>query len=316
MNLYKVRINGKSGYIDDRSNVTIDARYDFGTEFREGFAIVKLQDEFHIIDKNGKPTARLREGSPDIHGFSYGRACVKLSGKEGYIDQYAQFVIYPKYITAERFDKYGAFVRISEDGWGRIDFDGRWQSEYRYEFAWDFRAGAGFTGAKNADRSWCVIDTQGKPCFGQRFFRVNQESEKLIPVKFRDADRRCYGWIDTNGNRVVGATFDNIGNYFHDGLIMAELDDRWGLVDATGRWVVEPKYARLVDGSAGRWPFTLNDDDELYGLIDRAGNVIAPQRFTYGTSFENELAPVDVLDGNESYSGYIDKSGKLVWRDS
>ncbi len=59
-------------------------------------------------------------------------------------------------------------------------------------------------------------------------FRVNQESEKLIPVKFRDADRRCYGWIDTNGNRVVGATFDNIGNYFHDGLIMAELDDRWG----------------------------------------------------------------------------------------
>ncbi len=82
--------------------------------------------------------------------------------------------------------------------------------------------------------------------------------------------------------------------------------DGWSSPSTQGSWT----------GSAGRWPFTLNDDDELYGLIDRAGNVIAPQRFTYGTSFENELAPVDVLDGNESYSGYIDKSGKLVWRDS
>jgi hypothetical protein len=77
-----------------------------------------------------------------------------------------------------------------------------------------------------------------------------------------------------------------------------------------------------MPGGGSVWP----DDDNiistkegLFGVIDRKGKFIIPAKFTQIGDFENGLAWVNptenyIVHGSASSWGYINKSGKLVWR--
>ena len=83
------------------------------------------------------------------------------------------------------------------------------------------------------------------------------------------------------------------------------LNGKWGLVNKTGKEVVEPKYDAIGPFSQGLAKVQL---DDKWGFIDKQGEEVIPLKYDEVGEFRNGLAPVE-LDGKY---GYINKKGNEV----
>lgn len=85
------------------------------------------------------------------------------------------------------------------------------------------------------------------------------------------------------------------------------MDKKWGYIDKTGKFVIEPQYAQAFMFSEGLAQVLTRGGT---GFIDKTGKmVIAPQTWEV-SNFDGGLAFVR-QNGN---SGYIDKTGKFIWK--
>lgn len=185
------------------------------------------------------------------------------------------------------------------------------------------------------------------------------------------------GYIDRSGKVVVKPTLDFYGNYgdeFRDGLLldgvasgpyintsgkivldtgldrnwefsdglaaaMREGENKWGYIDKTGKFAIEPKFESYPNGYVGSFSDGLAriQVDAKHGFIDRRGDfVIAPQ-FVFADDFNEGFAKVAVsgpcrfwdpdnpCPGSDVYGSrddkpdypeckfaFVDKSGKLL----
>lgn len=107
-------------------------------------------------------------------------------------------------------------------------------------------------------------------------------------------------------------------NLFKCGLLaVCNSDDKWGFVDATGKYIINPQF----DNTYG-----FNDSGlaavkigEKYGYIDTSGKFVINPQFDLAGSFDEKtgLARVAVINLKTDYSygyshGYIDKTGAYV----
>lgn len=104
---------------------------------------------------------------------------------------------------------------------------------------------------------------------------------------------------------------------FADGMAMtaAETSARpgflccqYGLINAEGRVVVEPRYPEARDFSEGLAAVAMGD---RWGYIDKKGRVRIKPQFYMASGFSGGIAMVMLADRR---MGYIDKTGKYVWR--
>ncbi len=86
--LFRIKQNGKYGYMDNTGNIVIEPQFYSASGFSEGLAKVGAG----LIDKTGKIVIKL-QGS--FLGFSEGLAGVKIGKKLGYIDKIGQYVWEP-----------------------------------------------------------------------------------------------------------------------------------------------------------------------------------------------------------------------------
>jgi hypothetical protein len=141
------------------------------------------------------------------------------------------------------------------------------------------------------------------------------------------------GFIDKSGTLVVRTNGRFHGN-FSDNLarVWATIDSnntrsfKWGYIDVTGKYIVQPLYAWALPFSEGLAAVNLGGEvsnvRNLHGsdviwadikggewsFIDIKGQVILTAPYTEVGSFCNGLAPVK---SNDKW-GYIDKSGNLI----
>jgi len=88
-----------------------------------------------------------------------------------------------------------------------------------------------------------------------------------------------FGYIDKTGSWVIEPRFDNASS-FSEGLAAVSEDGEWGYVDTTGTMVIEPR---------------------LWGAFDFRGGIARVGH-----------APVS-LEGGTAYEGYIDKAGEIIF---
>ena len=73
--------------------------------------------------------------------------------------------------------------------------------------------------------------------------------------------------------------FSDIAFQFHNGLcIMKTMDNKWGLINTEGEWVVEPIYTTI---SAPRKGYRIVSDGNFYGLISEKGQVVLPIEYDF-----------------------------------
>lgn len=90
------------------------------------------------------------------------------------------------------------------------------------------------------------------------------------------------------------------------GVAWVKVDGKWGLIDATGNFIIEPKFEDVRYYSEGvAWIKV----DGKWGLIDKQGKFLIQPKidWPYG-GFENGICRVEI-DGEEKY---IDKTGNFL----
>lgn len=112
---------------------------------------------------------------------------------------------------------------------------------------------------------------------------INARNEVVIPFQFDYTDKcRMY----------------NFGYLFHDGYcIMTNKDGDLGLIDTTGKWIVEPAYDEIWAPHENGYRIIV--DNSKHGVLDSKGNVIYPTEYGY----------VDVLS-----DGFILTKGGKRWQ--
>ena len=128
---------GKQGFKKD-GVVVIPAIYDKAWDFREGLALVELNDKWGYIDKIGKEVIPIKYN--EVYSFKEGLALVKLNGKWGYIDKLGYEVIQIKYESAWDFREGLALVANNGKG-GYIDKSGKEVIPIKYDWAGSFQNG-------------------------------------------------------------------------------------------------------------------------------------------------------------------------------
>ncbi|MBU4233777.1 MAG: WG repeat-containing protein [Proteobacteria bacterium] len=121
-------------------------------------------------------------------------------------------------------------------------------------------------------------------------------------------------FINRQGKLIIPLMEPIEGVIVSEGLLVAPDHHRrnWGYRDATGKWVIPPRFtfalpfseglAAVQDGKVGK-----------YGFIDKTGKMVIPPRYDCvdefsGPGFSEGLVPVEV---KEKW-GYINKTGKMV----
>src|SRR5262249_39511560 len=83
-----------------------------------------------------------------------------------------------------------------------------------------------------------------------------------------------------------------------------ERGNRWGFVDRSGRWAIEPRFVMFGYFSEGlAWAA---EKGTAYGYIDKTGAWVIRPRFRHATEFSEGLAAVEDKNGRW---GYIRKDG-------
>lgn len=307
--LARVIVGNLTGYIDFDGRIVVKPQYGNGTDFQKGRAVVRLDDAYIVIDREGAvvnkvPYRPLGDYHQDL------LVVIKYKPTAyGFIDRDGKVVIEPHFLPSSAFPDDGGLAKGGENReWCYFDKTGkviiRVPFGERPEDAAMFKEGLlrmkeGFYwGYKGIDGKWHLPPKyDAAEDFEEGMARVEEQGKwKIINREGKEINPK-----DLPKIRPVAP--------MAEGLRLATDGSRMGWVDSQGK----PAFALRVYGkaysfSSGRARIQL---DQLYGYLDKTGNLIIPNRFSTAADFEDGLAWVMDKDGT---MGYIDTPGAFVWK--
>jgi hypothetical protein len=327
--LYLVYKDRKAGYIDSNGKIAIKPSYRSSTYFREGFAIVSLDDDKRFfIDSAGR-----RLAAPDFEEawlFNEGLAGVRINGKWGFIDRRGKLVIPAKFDAADSFCGGLAVVAVKKGDklkFGFIDKTGKYTVQPKFNYITAFADGiAQFSNdAEYIQKStyfvvdttahYGLIDSAGKIVAEPKFNKIETFHEGFAEAVLGGKT----GFIDKTGKWLEG--FDgHVKRWFSEGLAAVYMPGKgYGYMDKNAKFVIEPKFIEGKEFSGGLAPVKT---EKGWGYINKSGKMVIAPQFSEGHPFVGPLAMVYVTTGKvdpkdnfpEILYGYIDKTGKYVWK--
>lgn len=138
---------------------------------------------------------------------------------------------------------------------------------------------------------------------GATGFLLGGEKEKiseLAVVKYRGN----YGYIDKEGNEVIGFKYDAAW-CMSEGMGLVNSDGKWGFINEEGELIIDFIYDAAHSFSEDLAAVELNGK---WGFIDSEGGLEIPLSYDEAGSFSNGKAPVKI----NGVWGYIDKGNQVV----
>ncbi|BDG01022.1 WG repeat-containing protein [Anaeromyxobacter oryzae] len=326
--LFPVRQGGKWGFIDRTGEVVIAPRFDAADRFSDGLAAVRKCAQLGYADGRGEVVLvpAFEPVEPGLHRrFSDGLAAVKTNGRIGFMDRAGKLAIAPRYLRVEDFSE-GLALACSEAGCGFLRKDGTYFGSDMYMGGTSFRNGfASIWLAMGMNLKRTVFVTGELKVLPGEYEGSGDYAEGLAPVRHRDA----WGYVDAAGTPVIANRFAEAGS-FSEGLAPVTVQEtrRCGYVDRTGKLAIPPRFAscRPFSGGLARVDLAENPatDAEQVAFVNHAGDVVirgdaARPPFTAADDFADGLAAVGA-GGPPAFAddvvalGYIDTSGRYVWR--
>ncbi len=307
--LIPARIDSAWGFINETGKWIIEPKYKYVSGFaKNGLARVEVDHKCGFIDKSGKFVIAPTIENNNMGSFNdYGLSTLIVNSKCGLVDVKGNIILDPKFDRpSERFI-YNNDARSLPSKFFNFDVNGlaKVKKEGKYGF----------------------IDTAGNIILEPQFDEIMDfDANGLARVK----DGGKYGLIDKTGKILFKPIFDEVGDFASNGLAPAKVMeekiidnkddvfidddiesthsvDLWGVIDKSGRWIVEPKYQKVYNFTNGI--AMMRNDNGKYGFIDSNGNAIVEAKFDYAWDFESAGLARIVVDGKR---GLIDATGNYV----
>ncbi len=270
--------------------------------------------------------------------FSQGLAAVYTEANEWiYIDSTGNTHISDLNIqAARRFTDEGLAAVYIEGKWGYVNKKGRLQIPPTYRFPVDFKDSLAMVMTDNYNL--ICIDVYGNPQY-ERFRMVAPFNDNIavISSKFRGQntnlrDEFKYSLIDRDGNILFEPQFEQLGrfgnglcpalvggkpsritDYPRDIALTESSGGRWGFIDSTGHFIINPIYTDAKGFSEGLAAVKQGGD---WGFINIEGDWIVEPGFRRVGYFEDGLCLVTLgLRFNQYFDhlAYINTAGNVIW---
>lgn len=242
--------------------------------------------------------------------FSNGLAIISDGDLYGYINEMNQVVIQPKYSGADEFmNGYAAVCTGNwQDGtalWGFINTRGVEivKPQFLYVEGFSPEGRALVWTLKDDEPVNGFVDTKGVVFVPDQYEICSSFSDGLALIR----QNGLLGYINTDYEIVIPPIYEFAGD-FGEGVAYAEYDGNRYMIDKDGNVIETVKYA-FAPFSHGLARFM---EDDLYGYINKKGEVVIEPRFTWAKKFCNGLAAVQVRMEAGGKWGFINTQGELV----
>lgn len=238
-------------------------------------------------------------------------------GLSGFIDKTGKTIIPLKYSSIHYMDyganSYYAVTADGKEGIVNLAFKEVIRPEYKRLFA-QFEEGLPYYYATKDDAAWGWIDKTGKVVLPLIYQEVNFTGGKEGLTRATISDT-SYVYVTKSGQVVFGKKFRDAG-HFRSGFSYVKEKDKYGLINTSGAYAVQPVYDDIYDISneMDRSQMYAAKKDGKWGFMDYSGKVVIPLQYDspeqerYGYSIAEELIAVKL---NNRW-GYIDRAGKII----
>lgn len=336
--LFLVREENKVGYVNKQGRVVIPFIFDDGDVFFEGFARVKINQKWGFIDTRGKFV--IPEQFDYVGNFSSGLAAVFVDKDRnknpfyGYINSIGTIVIPIKYefdMAALDLD----FISFS-DGIARIRVEGK-DSYLNLQGELVFPADIP---EKKYFSQGLSLTNFGKPG-SSKFGYVNQDGKTVIPPQFSSAAPFSEGFAavgfgapvlighDISSPRPISefervysgsyALFGHAAFINQKGEVVISFSTPFNM---NSQGSAKEKKQTTEPGPFTNWPGSVYEFrsfsqgraavkfGNLWGYIDRTGQIVIPPQFEQAYDFQKGIAIVKL---NAKHT-LINRNGKIIWQ--
>lgn len=302
--LYYVQSGKKSGFLNENLEPVFMSEQITATNVSENFVIYTHDEKYGFINiKTGDVIDAVYETAYD---FSEGLAGVAKDGLLGFIDTSGKVVIEPQYGTKglNYFKEGKCYVRNSDNGKGYyIDKNGNRVFDKTFGYGMPFYENRAFV---KENENWYIINENGDFAFDMPLGTYNE----TVPGKFTDGKATVvvdnkYGVIDSDGNYVIYPDFDELLT-LSGGCVVFKKDGKYGYMKADGKIIIEPVYDYLSNFKNGIAVFGFKDK---HGVVKSDGTEILAAEYKRIDVLDNGLVKV-TKDDNKFF--YINSDGKTV----
>ncbi|RXT03569.1 WG repeat-containing protein [Ammoniphilus sp. CFH 90114] len=324
------------GLIDRKGKVVVQPQYKsiLVPNGDQPILVSVKENEYKYINKNG--SLAFPGTFSWANEFSEGLAAVTLAkgtanNREGYINESGKVVIPPSFSYPGGFS-YGyvsegyALVGLVEKGkatitYGIIDRSGKRIASVDYDISHEL---VGYNEGtllmkrhiEGKGSEYYFADLNGNQVSSNTFTQVQYFSEGLAAAQLGQDE---WGYVNTRGDWVIPAKYKTAQD-FSEGLAAAGIqaeDGRWkyGYIDYNGNWVIEPIYDHAAPFSEGWASVEWNGEWLWINKENKRQLSDFPYQVTGSFSpFINGLSQVVLTDGKSTTQAYIDKKGKIIWK--
>jgi len=237
------------GYIDKTGKVVIECNLKDAKDFDADVTWVKFknQDYYSLIDKKGNiiPTKNYKKvGS--FYSTQKDICAVYENDKMGFIDATGKEIIPCKYIGSSYFSEGLACVcdyNSVKGEYGFIDKKGKEIIPLKFIQSGTSSFHNGLARAQIYGKT-VLIDKKGKIVFKTSKGNIQGNNYGLILV-FTKPIRKAWGWLNFKNEFVIKPIYDHAKNFNEDGYAIVEKNGLKGLIDTTGKVIIDFKYKTL-----------------------------------------------------------------------
>jgi hypothetical protein len=339
--IYRIVVEKKWGFINDRGEVVIEPQFDWAREFSDGMCQVNKRGKWGYIDESG---AWMFDAplTHDDRPFRCGVAVIYTATGKGIVDRRGQVIECPfdwicefneglaaVYVRPKTKENKPLAFGPTLEQWGFINTKGELVIPTKYTSARAFSHGLApvYVGGVNDSCTglhggkWGFIDKSGKLVIEPQYATAASFAEGLATVSL---DGTSFGWIDANGKFVIQPRLLSIATSFQEGVARIrgtpEGDPGWkefGYINKDGDVFIQrsfdattsPFSSGLAEARAqpawdgGKWI------QGNYGYVDKLGRWVIEPQFSHSRPFRGKLACVQ-KDGTMMY---IDRTGRIIW---
>ena len=248
------------------------------------------------------------KGTPETSKTKLWPAQVANGEKWGYIDAKGNMTIAPQYDEANLFSCGRAVAWIGDKA-TILDEKGNFLTTPSFDYCNTYFIHDYLTILMETSTGYAygLMDKKGNFTLQPSFYRIGSMGDNGLAYAMMSAKDEKYGYIDATGKFVINAMYDGVG-VFTDGVAVVRMGDKWGAIDKSGKLCVNMMYDDLNSMGCDRLAF---EQDGKLGMMDTKGNIIMQAAYADGSEFGDNGWTAAVMDGKNAMVMFYDKNGKV-----
>ncbi|MDR2302121.1 MAG: WG repeat-containing protein [Deltaproteobacteria bacterium] len=199
---------------------------------------------------------------------------VDQNGLTGYIEMTGTFVIQPAFDYALDFNVGHKAPARQNGKWGLIGLDGRWEVTPRFSALMAFVPNDLARAQIESQQNQANFENQafdGPGAFDLANLDLADLGLSQNEVARAQLDGK-WGFVDESGNFIVKPTLKQARDFPYRGPARAQDDSgSWGLIGAKGEWLAKPIYLSITEYSPQGLARVVTNQDNRYGFVDTTG---------------------------------------------